>query len=744
MNVSNKRSNDIDDYDDNNWRKNNKFKTLKKIILAITASFVFFFGVMPKQKENKAEAIAISATTALAVGVVATLAVGGYVASLPIAEEIGEAVLDKYQELGGAYEDFKYNTKTKILNFAYSQTMGRAIEYGVTQVINSYSADIEKVEAVNNNYFIDEFGIPTYTITKADTVNYNNLTVRKYLNNMDMLKSDNSNLPLRFPISNYRNYIRNADDVRLRARFNILSNSFSGGSTLKAFLVQKEDNKKMFHLLMDFVDLENGFTGLLNSTTFPDTSLWRMLGFDDLGTASGWLDLRGSYSLNKLSNFSTIALEPVFVSTGQKILDGTASITVGVEYALDIKGNSANTAYENDVSALAVSPDIAAQLGTFPDVEDLEGEIADNLTVGRDYSINTSNKFIDNAADLSAVNMSFASPMNVPEDFEMPEEADGILGVLISIFNFIISIPRLVADAFTGLFEYLASAIQSIDLSTITSTMYTVSGYIQNSIYYVQNAVNSIGSNITSAINSGMTYLLNGMENLWEDAGTVINLGADVATGIGSAVGDVLSGVLDGLVNVGNGIKNLTQDLLDSLINGVGALSGLMSDVLSGLVNGVGAITGVLGDIYTGVTTGVMSGINAATGAITNVWDAIRAGAISITDAIEAGLVTVTDFVTSLIIEKDFDPTPQFTEIKELFMVKINFITAPINALIDIFNSKGSLYDLEIKIFDQTFKPFGTFFSPAVDYVKPFFNGVVVFLTLLNLYRRFSPREAFA
>lgn len=256
----------------------------------------------------------------------------------------------------------------------------------------------------------------------------------------------------------------------------------------------------------------------------------------------------------------------------------------------------------------------------------------------------------------------------------------------------------------------------------------------------LENGLNTIKStlaNLPELIVSGITNLFSWLEGLLENILTAIlnipqtitNAISNLQTGLENLWGDlgaVWTGFGDTLANIGTFLDDALTGMLDNLVNAAGTMNNWLSGIYDNLVNAVGTFTGAIATGAENVITGVKTGVTTITDSIANTW----------TSAME--------FVQGLIIPLEFAGfEPEINQLKELFFVKIEFITAPINAIKNIFNSPRSLYDIKFSMFEQEFYPFSQMFKSAVDYVKPFFNGIVVFLTLLNLYRRFSPREAF-
>lgn len=684
-----------------NEDKSSKFK---KIILLFMTFLIFVFGVSPKHEKNKVEAFAVS-SVALAVGTVAILAVGGAIVSQPIIEEYGEDILNEVEAAGAKINDFlKFDMKTRLLQFTMNAYLKNAIK-------NVTVNQVEEVKHFETHGYSKPIVSPIETPVSKPYYD----SVRTTLINGSVGYEVDPNISLNGSfIHNILSQANSSADYGYITPVNFEFNVHSSHRFPRRIKIGFYDNvtNSVVGYFPELVIPAN-FTGQFNAYEMYISGLDVVYAWGTTTTpdqALSFFDVDKNYNL---------------VLTGSQY------------YQNDVPINNLNI---SDFKITSMAPDLPLQ-NTFSNVSYDESVILDNidenLEQGEEYTILTSNQLVSSAGTVSDVDVG-----NLIQTEEISSEDDGflssILAVLTNIYNFIKGLPVAIATAFTGLADYLIDGIVAglgvvgIDVeplidsigsfqamvaglfSSLSSTIYGAAADIISPINSIRSALMTLTSggyaNLQALFGEAVSSLNTGLENLWEDAGAVWTGFGETLTNIGTFLDDVLSG------------------MLDNLVNGVGVANDWLSNIYDNLVNSVGAFTGAIATGTENIITGIQTGVSSI--------------ATTIDTAISTAITSVTSLVVPAAVDID-EMGEQVDELKELFFVKIEFVTVPLNALQNIFKSPKSLYDVKFTFNDVDFYPFSTVFEPAVNYVKPFFTGVMAFLTILNLYRRFSPREAF-
>ena len=108
-------------------------KRLKKVLMIVMLlTFVFTFTVKPK----KAEAFVVTAGTAIGLGALATMVLGGVVANEYVTERFGQTILDLWLQKGNLREELINEAGQYIISQQAKQTIAEAVDTMPAQVIN--------------------------------------------------------------------------------------------------------------------------------------------------------------------------------------------------------------------------------------------------------------------------------------------------------------------------------------------------------------------------------------------------------------------------------------------------------------------------------------------------------------------------------------------------------------------------------------------------------------------------------
>lgn len=109
-----------------------KKKLKKGLLLVLTFTLLFTFGVKPK----KAEAFVVTAGTAIGLGALATMVLGGVVANEYVTERFGQTILDLWLQKGNLREELINEAGQYIISQQAKQTIAEAVDTMPAQVIN--------------------------------------------------------------------------------------------------------------------------------------------------------------------------------------------------------------------------------------------------------------------------------------------------------------------------------------------------------------------------------------------------------------------------------------------------------------------------------------------------------------------------------------------------------------------------------------------------------------------------------
>jgi hypothetical protein len=107
-----------------------KFK--KGLLLVLTFTLLFTFGVKPK----KAEAFVVTAGTAIGLGALATMVLGGVVANEYVTERFGQTILDLWLQKGNLREELINEAGQYIISQQAKQTIAEAVDNMPSQVLS--------------------------------------------------------------------------------------------------------------------------------------------------------------------------------------------------------------------------------------------------------------------------------------------------------------------------------------------------------------------------------------------------------------------------------------------------------------------------------------------------------------------------------------------------------------------------------------------------------------------------------
>lgn len=109
-----------------------KKKLKKGLLLVLTFTLLFTFGVKPK----KAEAFVVTAGTAIGLGALATMVLGGVVANEYVTERFGQTILDLWLQKGNLREELINEAGQYIISQQAKQTIAEAVDTMPSQVMN--------------------------------------------------------------------------------------------------------------------------------------------------------------------------------------------------------------------------------------------------------------------------------------------------------------------------------------------------------------------------------------------------------------------------------------------------------------------------------------------------------------------------------------------------------------------------------------------------------------------------------
>lgn len=108
-------------------------KRLKKIMVVVLLfTMIFTFSVRPK----KAEAFVVTAGTAIGLGALATMVLGGVVANEYVTERFGQTILDLWLQKGNLREELINEAGQYIISQQAKQTIAEAVDTMPAQVVN--------------------------------------------------------------------------------------------------------------------------------------------------------------------------------------------------------------------------------------------------------------------------------------------------------------------------------------------------------------------------------------------------------------------------------------------------------------------------------------------------------------------------------------------------------------------------------------------------------------------------------
>lgn len=139
-----------------------KKKLKKGLLLVLTFTLLFTFGVKPK----KAEAFVVTAGTAIGLGALATMVLGGVVANEYVTERFGQTILDLWLQKGNLREELINEAGQYIISQQAKQTIAEAVDRMPSQVLApglSQAVSLGNYSTTNlSTKPIDIFPVDTY------------------------------------------------------------------------------------------------------------------------------------------------------------------------------------------------------------------------------------------------------------------------------------------------------------------------------------------------------------------------------------------------------------------------------------------------------------------------------------------------------------------------------------------------------------------------------------------------------
>lgn len=613
-------------------------KIKKKIMIIIASVFLILGTIFPKQNDEKVEAFALT-SIALTVGALATLAVGGYIVSQDVTLEYGETIIDRVTNAGYDIRDFIVE---KAIQGAYyihaNQVMNDIINETTQPVVNIVdniiSRPINKVQAspIRDNEFINEAVIVSpksmySTISVGDTINMS-FTLEK--------------------------------DIDYPVVFN--------------FYIGREDFRPT-----NAVNPNDVYSARLS---YPEGVKAGKINFNYQVTE--WAEQ--TYDLTHREVYTGLIATPYYIGDG--------------EYAHEFEYDNpfSVTDYSVNIIPAITTPEQLDMARQFADVPtsaiERDQSITSQLPVGKTISTRRTN---DITGVTSISDITYAEP-DIIEIDDIDTEGDeegytgwfsGLFTVLTNIFNFIVAIPDLIAEALIFLFEMVVNAISGLSgaISGMFGSLMSMLGGISSAISNIVNTIYSVTSQITSSISDVINSVTN---SVWDISLSIWDTGESIITGIGTSIGSAVTTTVDTITELGTNV-----------ISGLG-------DILSSMLNTVI-------DAYNAFDT----------------WS--RTFANSIADAV-VGIVVPTDTMLNKI-------KTTFNELRAEFLLRFEFITVPIKSISTVFSSPKSLYDLNIEILNEKVHVMPRTFESAINYARPIFSGVIVLITIIGIYKKVTVKE---
>lgn len=526
-------------------------KKYKKYILLILALNMLFFSFESKKRE--AEAFVLS-TTALVVGALATLAVGGYVASESVTEDLGQDILNKLTAGGFDIKDFLMEkAMAGYFTFQMKQEFAELANSAVQTKVDTIS-HYKSRPVVNHNV--------KPTVAENATFNVAQLFSPVTSSNQFVV---GTTLALSFVA---------AEAIPANTEFKIIANGQEIFGHVYLQGVSAGQTVNLEYTISDFYDGYYDF----QSAAVQEYVI----------TATPYA---GAYEIGYSNPFVVSNLN---ISVTQPIAAADAMV-------YDQFG--------------AVSADPAARAGTITDrlnigaTYDIDGTA--NLTGATSIDqVATINPDSIGTGETSGLGGYINMIINAIKAL-----AGWIAAAFVGMFQDILDAMNGLGAMISSMMEEIINAIYSIP-DTIGNSISNVSDAIYNlPVWDIYGAIQQMIGTLSGVLYETSANIKTGMEDLWQDAGAIWSGLADTATGIRSDItakmGALQDSMAGGIDNVRSGINDMIAGLnagIDTVSNNMAAWGQL---TLDGIDAGVGALTTGLTNTWTNITTAVTEGVGA-------------------------------------------------------------------------------------------------------------------------------------
>ena len=658
-------------------------KKYKKYILLILALNMLFFSFESKKRE--AEAFVLS-TTALVVGALATLAVGGTVASQSVTEDLGQDILNKMTAGGFDIKDYLMEkAMAGYFTFHMKQEFAELANSAVQTKVDTIS-HYKSRPVVNHNV--------KPTVAENATFNVAQLFSPVTSSNEFVV---GTTLALSFVA---------VEAIPANTEFQVIANGQKIYGQVELSEIAAGQTVNLEYTISDYFDGYYDFQSaavqeyLITATPYA--------GSYEIGYSNPYVVSNLNISVTQPIAASDALVYDQFgaVSADPAARAGTITDRLNIGATYDIDGTANLTGATTIDQVATINPD---SIGT--------GE-----TSGLGGYIN----MIINAIKALAGWIAAAFVGMFQDILDALSSLQGMLSSMLGkIISAIYSIP-------TSIGNYISNVTRAID----NLPVWNIYGAIQEMIGTLSGVLYETSANIKT-----------GMDDLWEDAGaiwsgmgdTLNNIKTDMGAKIG-AMSDTMSGGIDNIrTDVGSMMDNLRTGI-DSLAASAAANMASWGQLtLDGIDAGIGAITSGLTNIWTKTTTAIETAATATT-------TAINTGIGTITD----GLTTITDWVIgfpamfySWFVPPDFSFLgPLITQASNDLEDKLGTLPslADIGSAITI--QEKSIYDIEITLMGNNYKIVPIALKPTIDRARPFLTAAVNLTSITFLIHR-NKRELF-
>lgn len=519
-----------------------EMKKFKKYILLILALNMLFFSFESKKRE--AEAFVLS-TTALVVGALATLAVGGYVASQSVTEDLGQDILNKLTAGGFDIKDYLMEkAMAGYFTFQMKQEFAELANSAVQTKVDTIS-HYKSRPVVNHNV--------KPTVAENATFNVAQLFSPVTSSNEFVV---GTTLALSFVA---------AEAIPARTEFFVVANGQKIYGQVELSEIAAGQTVNLEYTISDYFDGYYDFQSaavqeyLITATPYA--------GAYEIGYTNPYV----VSNLNiTVSQPIAAADAPVYDQFGAVSADpaaraGTITDRLNIGATYDIDGTANLTGATSIEQVATINPD---SIGT--------GE-----TSGLGGYIN----MIINAIKALAGWIAAAFVGMFQDILDAMSSLQGMLSSMLgTIINAIYSIP-------TSIGNYISNVTRAID----NLPVWTINSSIQEMIGRLSGVLYETSANIKS-----------GMQDLWEDAGaiwsgmgdTLTNIKTDMGAKIG-AMSDTMTGGIDNIrTDIGSMMENLRAGI-DSVATSAAANMAAWGQLaLDGIDSGVGTITNGLTSVW--------------------------------------------------------------------------------------------------------------------------------------------------